>query len=74
MSAETTISLPDEGLLKYLLERLPKPDDKEGLERVAKGADVPFHTLLKVVKGETVDPRVSTFERLVRYLGECEAA
>ena len=64
----------EESLLKYVRERLPAPSDKEALEAIAKGADVPYHTLLKIAKGETHDPRVSTVENLIRYFREREAA
>lgn len=62
------------GLLKYIRERLPAPSEKEQLETIAKGADVPYHTLLKIASGETGDPRVSTVENLIRYFREREAA
>lgn len=61
-------------LLKYIRERLPLPSEKERLEEIAKGADVPYHTLLKIANGETEDPRVSTVENLLRYFQEREAA
>lgn len=60
-----------EPILAFVLERLPKPDDRcftERLEEIAKGADVPYHTLLKIAKGETVDPRVSTVQGVYDYL------
>jgi predicted transcriptional regulator len=63
-----------EGLLHYIRERLPAPNEKEALEKIAKGADVPFHTLLKIANGATEDPRVSTVENLLRYFREREAA
>lgn len=64
----------NDGILKYVRDRLPQASDREGLEVVAKGADVPYHTLLKIAKGETEDPRVSTVENLFRYFREREAA
>lgn len=63
-----------EGLLKYVQERLPAPGDKQALEEVSKGSGVPYHTLLKIAKGETGDPRVSTVETLIRYFQAREAA
>jgi len=54
--------------LRDVLASLPPPNDRVGLERVAVGADVPYHTILKIAKGETTDPRLSTFEKLARYL------
>jgi predicted transcriptional regulator len=65
------------GLLKFVMDRLPEPGAEgfiERLEEIAKGAEVPFHTLLKIAKGETHDPRVSTVENLLRYFREREAA
>lgn len=65
-----------EPILAFVLERLPKPDDlrfTERLEEIAKGADVPYHTLLKIAKGETVDPRVSTVQGVYDYLKGLEA-
>lgn len=53
--------------MDYVLRRLPKPDDRERLELIAEGAQVPYHTLLKIAKGETTDPKASTLERLLRY-------
>lgn len=64
-----------EPILAYVLERLPKPDDSrfnERLDEIAKGAEVSFHTLLKVAKGETVDPRVSTVQSVYDYLKAME--
>jgi len=59
---------------KYVKERLPAPSNREELEKIAKAADVPYHTLLKIAKGETEDPRVSTIENLLRYFREIEAS
>ena len=61
-------------LLQYVRERLPAPGEREKLEEIAKGADVPYHTLLKIAKGETEDPRVSTIENLIRYFQDQERA
>lgn len=61
-------------LLEYIRVRLPAAGDKEKLEVIAKGADVPYHTLLKIANGATEDPRVSTVENLIRYFREHEAA
>lgn len=52
---------------EYVRRRLPKPSHKVELERVAKGASVSYHTLLKIAKGETADPRTSTVNRLAVY-------
>lgn len=68
------VSLPAGGLMPWLLARLPRPDAKDAVERCAKEAGVPFHTLLKICKGETVDPRGSTLEQLVRWALEKEKA
>lgn len=61
-------------MLAYVKERLPAPSEKAALEKVATGAGVPFHTLLKIAKGETEDPRVSTVENLFNYYRGLEAA
>ena len=66
--------MEQQSLLQYVRERLPSPSDKEALEAIAKGSGVPYHTLLKIAKGETEDPRVSTIEDLLRYFREREAA
>lgn len=66
--------MDEESLLDYVRGRLPAPSEKERLEEIAKGADVPYHTLLKIAKGETNDPRVSTIDNLIRYFREREAA
>lgn len=57
----------------YVQERLPAPSDRQRLEEIATGSGVPYHTLLKIAKGETVDPRVSTVESLADYFKAQEA-
>lgn len=62
--------MEDQSLLDYVLGQLPSPEDDgftERLEEIARGAEVPFHTLLKIAKRETSDPRVSTVQNLIRY-------
>lgn len=58
-------------VLSRLKAKLPPANDRAALERVATGSGVPYHTLLKIVKGETTDPRLSTVESLLRW---CEEA
>lgn len=58
--------IPD-NQFQYVKERLPAPSEKARLEEIANGARVPYHTLLKIAKGETTDPRVSTVQSLVDY-------
>lgn len=65
--------MSESSLLQYVRERLPTPSEKDRLEEVAKGADVPYHTLLKIAKGETEDPKVSTVQKLYDYLKGLEA-
>lgn len=63
--------------MTYVRERLPAPHEKDRLEEIATGSGVPFHTLLKIAKGETADPRVSTAQSLHDYfkaLDQREAA
>lgn len=55
-------------ILKSLRRRLPPANEKLQLEEVAKGSGVPFHTLLKVVKGTTSNPRIKTVEKLLNYV------
>jgi predicted transcriptional regulator len=64
----------EESLLSYVKDRLPAPSERVRLEEIAKGADVPYHTLLKICKGETADPRVSTIDNLIRYFRAQEPA
>lgn len=59
----------DADLLTNLKKKLPASNDRKGLERLSKASDVPYHTLLKIAKGETSDPRISTVARLQRALG-----
>lgn len=66
--------MESESLLQYVRERLPAPSERQALEEIATGANVPYHTLLKIAKGETHDPRVSTIDSLIRYFREREAA
>lgn len=54
-------------LLEQLKKKLPAQTDRAGLEAVAASTGVPYHTLLKIVKGETEDPRISTVERLLAH-------
>ncbi len=63
-----------DSLLAQLLAKLPPPTERDRLEEVAAAAGVPYHTLLKIVKGETADPRVSTVDSLLKYFREREAA
>lgn len=58
---------------EYVRRKLPAGDDKAGLETVAKGSGVPFHTLLKIAKGKTADPRTSTVSRLAVYYRALES-
>lgn len=66
--------MDETNLLTYVRERLPAPSERSRLEEIARGADVPYHTLLKIAKGETEDPRVSTVQNLLRYFRDREAA
>ena len=54
-------------LLKVLKVRLAGVKDRTELAEVARESGVPIHTLLKIVSGETADPRVSTVQALLRY-------
>lgn len=37
------------------------------LEEVAQISGVPFHTIAKIKRGETTNPRIDTVERLLNY-------
>lgn len=56
-----------QSLLSTLKKKLPAANERAALESVSAGSGVPYHTLLKIVKGETTDPRVSTVEQLLAY-------
>lgn len=66
--------MTEANLLQYVQEHLPAPSEKERLEEIANGSDVPYHTLLKIAKGETEDPKISTVQKLYDYLREKRAA
>lgn len=63
-----------ETILEYVCSRLPAANERERLEEIAKGADVSYHTLLKIANGETTDPRVSTVQSLFQYFQQAEQA
>jgi predicted transcriptional regulator len=44
------------------------PTDRERLEALAALADVPYHTLLKIAKGETRNPRIRTVEKITHAM------
>jgi predicted transcriptional regulator len=54
-------------LLGSVKAKLPPANDRVALEALAEETGVPYHTLLKIAKGETTDPRVSTVQRLIHY-------
>lgn len=64
--------MSESSLLEYVRGKLPAPSDKSALEAVAVGAEVPYHTLLKIAKGETEDPKVSTVQKLYDYFRSTE--
>lgn len=67
--------MSEETLLSYVLERLPQqgaPHYMQRLEQIATGAKVPVHTLIKIAKGETKDPRVGTVQSLHDYFKALE--
>ena len=59
--------------LQDLRKALPAKHEREALEAIAQGAQVSFHTLLKVVNGATKSPRYDTVERLFAYLDKPKA-
>lgn len=44
------------------------PTDRVALESLAAAADVPYHTLLKIARGETRNPRIRTVEAIRKAL------
>lgn len=60
-------SMTDVSLLLKVRRRLPPANERDRLEEVAKESGVPFHTLLKVITGETANPRIKTVEKLLRW-------
>jgi predicted transcriptional regulator len=57
-------------MLAYVLSQLPHQGDVHylaRLQKIAHEAGVSFHTLLKIAKGETSDPRISTVQTLNDY-------
>ena len=40
------------------------------MEKVAKGSGIPFNTLIKIARGETVNPRMTTAQALQEYFTE----
>lgn len=60
-------------LLETVKAKMPAANDRIGLEALAKDSGVPYHTLLKIAKGETSDPRVSTVQSLLRHFEERQA-
>ncbi len=40
------------------------------VEKVAKGSGIPFNTLIKIARGETVNPRMTTAHALQEYFAE----
>lgn len=59
--------MPSPNLLLQVRRKLPPANEKEKLEAAAKGSGVPFHTLLKIITGETANPRIKTVEKLLRW-------
>lgn len=55
--------------LSFVLSHL-KNTDKTTLHKVAEGAGVSFHTLLKIVKGTTRSPGYATLKPVYDYLRE----
>jgi predicted transcriptional regulator len=61
-----------EDLLKYMVKNLRA--DPDALEEIAKRSGVPYHTLLKIAKGYTDNPKLRTVEKLLKYFRQREAA
>jgi predicted transcriptional regulator len=60
--------MTERNLLRQVRRQLPPANEKAKLEAVAKGSGVPFHTLLKIVKGQTANPRILTVQKLLNYV------
>ena len=59
--------MSEASLLLQVRRSLPPKNAKADLERVAKEADVPLGTLIKIVSGATENPRIKTIEKLLRW-------
>ena len=51
-------------ILKYLINEKIIPDINE----ISKEANIPYHSLYKIVNGHTADPKISTINSLSKYL------
>lgn len=59
--------MPDANLLLQVRRSLPPANEKGELLKAAKASGVPFHTLLKIVTGETENPRIKTIQKLLSW-------
>lgn len=67
------VSIAEMSDFEYVRQRLPRSAERAELDVIAKGSGVSIHTLIKIVNGETEDPRTSTVNRLVIYFKSKEA-
>lgn len=59
--------------LDYVIERL-KADGKDRWPEVAEKTGVSVHTLIKVARGQTINPRFRTIEPVSKYYRALESA
>lgn len=59
-------------LMTFVLDKLPR--ERAQLEAIATRSKVPIHTLVKIVSGETKNPRVKTAQALYNVLAAQELA
>lgn len=65
------MSVMDTGLLDYCLARLPAKEAE--LKTVAAACGVPWKTLIKIKRGETLNPRIDTLQRVYNHLRQLPA-
>lgn len=69
--------MSDQPMLAYVLSKLPRQGDAHfmaRLEQIEKATGISIHTLIKIAKGETSDPRVSTVQQLYDHFKRQELA
>ena len=68
--ATMNMKIPTAAEVRAILAPMGNPD----LQRLAQLSGVPFHTLLKVRSGETMNPRIDTVRQFLPYVAKVRAA